>query len=107
MPLACFSFTWSSVTINLNRSLLRLRKADIKHYLLTGNSAMHRTASLFELYRPSAGPDFDQDVLDEFDDIKNEVADELKLNSFEILSRKPREIPIYLGIITGKPPCKS
>jgi len=66
---------------------------------------MHHAASPFELYRASTGPDFDQDVLDEFDDIKIEVADELKLESFEILSRRPREITIRLDN-TSKSPCK-
>ena len=95
------SLTWSFVTINLNRSLLRLRRADVKHYLLAENSSVHRVASPFALYRTSTGPDFDQDVLDEFDDIKAEAADELKLRSFEIPSRKRREISIRLGN-TGK-----
>ncbi|KAF9649460.1 hypothetical protein BDM02DRAFT_1819799 [Thelephora ganbajun] len=94
---------WSSVTINLNRSLLRLRRADVKHYLLTGNSAMHHAASPFGLYRASVSPDFDQDVLDEFDDIKAKAADELRLQSFEILSRRPREITIRLGNTASAP----
>jgi len=88
-------FIWSSVTINLNHSILRLRRADVKHYLLTRHSAMDRVASPFGLYR--SGPDFDQDVLDEFDDIKTEVADELKRHPPENLCKKPREITIYLG----------
>lgn len=66
---------------------------------------MHHMASPFELYRASTGPDFDQDMLDEFDDIKTEVADKLKPESFEILSRRPREIIIQLDNM-GKSPCK-
>ena len=85
------------MTISLNRSLLHLRKADVRQYLLSRNSAMHRTSSPFGLYRASVGPDFDQDVLDGFDDIKTDIADELKLKTFEILSRRPREITIRLG----------
>jgi hypothetical protein len=96
-PSASFSFTWSSVTIILNHSLFRLRKADVRHYLLSRNSSMDRMASPFEFYRTTTGPDFDKDVLDEFEDIKVEVADELKLQSFEILSRRPREITLHSG----------
>jgi hypothetical protein len=94
------SFIWSAVTINLNRSL-HLRRADVKHYLLAGNSIIHRAASPFGLYRASTGPDFDQDALDEFDGIMAKVDDESKPQSFEILSRRPREISICLGK-TGK-----
>jgi len=43
------------------------------------------------------GPDFDQNALDEFDDIKTKVDDELKMQPFEVMSRRPREITIYLG----------
>lgn len=85
------------MTISLNRSLLHLRKADVRQYLLSRTSAMHRNSSPFGLYRTSVGPDFDQDVLDGFDDIKTEMADELKLKTFEILSRRPKEITIRLG----------
>lgn len=91
------------MTISLNRSLLRLRRADVRQYLLSRNSSTRRNSSPFGLYRTSVGPDFDQDVLDGFDDIKTEVADELKLKTFEILSRKPKEITIRLGS-TGKSP---
>ena len=62
---------------------------------------MHRAASPFGLYRASTGPDFDQDILDEFDDIKTKVSDELRLQSFGISSRRPREITIGLGRTGG------
>ena len=62
---------------------------------------MHSAASPFGLYRASTDPDSDEDVLDEFDDIKTDAADELKLDTFEILSRRPKEIAIHLGN-TGK-----
>lgn len=61
---------------------------------------MDPAASPFGLFRASAGPDFDRDVLDEFDDIETEVTDELRLKPFEILSRRPREITIRLGNIS-------
>lgn len=104
-PAQCpsFSFIWSSVTVNLNHSILRLRREDVKHYLLTGHSPLDRVASPFGLYRTGTGPDFDQDVLDEFDDLKTKVADELKMQSLENPCQKPREIIIYLGG-TGKEP---
>jgi hypothetical protein len=79
------------VTINLNRSILRLRREDVKYYIRT-DAAVRHAASPFSLYRTSIGPDFGQDVLDEFDDIKIKVNDEMKLQSFEILSRRPVEI---------------
>lgn len=94
------------MTVNLNHSILRLRRADVKHYLLTGNSATDHVASPFELYRAENGPDFDQDVLDEFDDLKTKVANELKLGSLENPCQKPREITIYKGG-TGKEPVSS
>ena len=96
-----FSFIWSSVTITLNHSLLRLRRADVRHYILARNSAMHRAASPFGLYRASTGPDFDQDILDDFDDIRTKVTDELRLQSFGISSRRPREITIGFGRTGG------
>jgi len=89
------------VTIILNRSLFRLCKADVKHSILAGNSAIHRATSPFGLCGALAGPYSDREVLDEFDDIKTEVDDELNLKPFEILSRRPREIAIRLGK-TGK-----
>jgi len=90
-------FIWSSVTITLNHSLIRLRRADVKHYLLARNLAMNRATSPFGLFRASTGPDFDQDMLDDFDDIKSKVSDELRLQPFGISSRRPREITIGLG----------
>lgn len=96
----CLSFIWSAVTINLSHSVLRLRRADVKHYLLTRNSAADRAASPFGLYRASPGPDFDQDILDGFDDIRSEVADELKLRSFDISPQRPREILTGFGMIS-------
>lgn len=83
------------MTINLNHSIFRLRRADVRHYLLARHSAAGRVASPFGLYR--AGPDFDLDVLDEFDDIKTKIADEMKMRPLEDPCRKPREITIYLG----------
>jgi hypothetical protein len=94
------------VTVNLNHSILRLRRADVKHYLLSGNSLADRVASPFGLYRTGTGPDFDQDVLDEFDDLKTEVANQLKMQSLENHCQRPREITIYLGG-TGKGPTSS
>lgn len=95
--LVSFSFIWPAVTMNLNHSLLRLRKADVKHYLLTRNSALERAASPFGLYRASTGPDFAEDVLDEFDDIKTKVDDELRMQAFEMQPWRQREIvTIYL-----------
>ena len=85
------------MTVNLNHSILHLRKADVKHYLLAGNSAADRVASPFGLYRPGAEPDFDQAVLDEFDDLRAKVADKLKLRSLQNSCQKPKEITIYLG----------
>jgi len=58
---------------------------------------MRRTASPFGLYRPSTALDFNQDVLDEFDDIKPKETDELKLQSFGILSGRPKKLAIRLG----------
>lgn len=88
--------------MNLNHSVLRLRRADVKHYLLAG-SATDRVASPFGLFMTGTGPDFDQDVLDEFDDLKTEVTHEMKLQSLENHCQKPREITIYLGG-TGEEP---
>jgi len=90
-------FIWASVTVNLNHSIIRLRRADVKHYLLVGNSPADRVASPFGLYRVGTGPDFDQDVLDGFDDLKTEVADGLKLHPIGNPCQKSREITIYLG----------
>jgi len=64
---------------------------------------MYSAASPFALYSVSMGPDFDLDVLDGFDDIKTEVANELRLQSSEALTWRPREISIHLGHI-GKQP---
>jgi len=90
-------FVWSAVTVNLNRSLLRLRRADIRQYLLPRSSAVGRATSPFGLFRASAGPDFAQDILNQFDDIKTEVADEVRLRRLEYLPLRPREISIPLG----------
>lgn len=98
----CFSFISPAVTINLNHSILRLRRADVKHYLLSGHSAaLDLAASPFGLYRPENGPDFDQDVLDEFDDIRAKVAEKMKLRTAVNSCQGPRDITIYLGG-TGK-----
>lgn len=91
------------MTVHLNHSLLRLRRAEVKHYLLFGNSAADRVASPFGLYWSGTGPDFDQEALDEFDDLKPKAADKLKLRPLENPCQKPREITIYLGG-TGKEP---
>lgn len=90
-------FVWSSVTVHFSHSIFRLRRADVKHYLLAKDASLDRVASPFELFRARGGPDFDKNVLDEFDDIKIEVAEELKLQPLENLCKKPREITIYLG----------
>lgn len=92
-----FSFVWSAVTVNLNRSLLRLRRADIRQYLLPRSSAVDRATSPFGLFRASTGPDFARDILNEFDDIKIEVADEVRLRTLASLPLRPREITIPLG----------
>lgn len=90
-------FVGASLTINLNHSILRLRRADVKQYLLARDSVAERAASPFGLYRRGRpGPDFDEDVLDEFDDIKTKVSG-LRMHSLENPCRKPREITIYLG----------
>ena len=57
---------------------------------------MRNVATPFSLYSDSAGLDFDQGVLDGFDDIKAKVADELKLQSVEVFTR--REIPTWVVI---------
>lgn len=95
-----FSFIWSAVTVNLSHSVLRLRRADVKHYLLTRNSVADRASSPFTLYRASVGPDFARDVLDGFDDIRTEVVDELKMRSFESFPQRPREIFTSMGKIS-------
>lgn len=91
------------MTVNVNHSILRLRRAEVKHYLIAGHSAAGRMSSPFGLYRAGASPDFDTHVLDEFDDLKTQVADEMKLQPLENPCQKPREIIIYLGG-TGKEP---
>jgi len=58
---------------------------------------MRRAASPFGLYRGPADPDFDPDVLDEFDDIKTKVIEELRLQSFGIFSQRSKELTIRLG----------
>ena len=99
------SFIWSAVTINLNHSLLRLRRADVKYYLIARNSGTHRVASSFGLHRLS-GTDFDQEALNEFDDIRTKVDDELKLQPLESSSQRQRVITISFGM-TGKSPLSS
>lgn len=100
-------FIWASVTVNLSHSILRLRRADVKHYLLAKNTSLDRVASPFELFRTGSGPDFDKDVLEEFDDIKTEVAEELELRPLENPCQKPREITIYLGGTRPFPPSRA
>ena len=58
---------------------------------------MDRATSPFGLFRASTGPDFTLDILNQFDDIKTEVADEMRLRTLESLPLRPREITIPLG----------